>query len=612
MCGLAGVFLSRTTAGQCSADDAVRRMCDRMQARGPDALGYWRDSKADLSLGHRRLSIIDLESRANQPMLSDDHRFVIVFNGEIYNFLELRRGLEEAGDRFRTQSDTEVLLRLFARHGEGMLSQLRGMFALAIWDRVTRTVLLARDPYGIKPLYLGQSKNGWLFASQVKALLASGLISYDSDPEGQSGFWLLGSVPEPRTWFRDITAVPAGSWCRISEDGQLVGPHKYWDIGDSWRKAPECRMTAGDVQEVVRTAVSRSVQQHLVADVPLGIFLSGGIDSGSLAGLMEDSGARDVLGVTVAFREFHGQHEDEVPAAKEIAERFGIRHHVRVITQQEFNSDLPRILSAMDQPSIDGINTWYASKAVAELGLKVVISGIGGDELFYGYPSFQQLPALVSRRRRLARVPGALLVADLALRAFARYSGNSRWRWVTREARNLYGAYWLRRGLFTPDDPPALLEGDASFHGSRERDPAALLESVAGDLPADPMAAVGQLESMVYLRNQLLRDSDWASMDHSVELRTPLVDAWLLRDLMPVLRSFGRLKGKHLLAASPVMPLSQAITGRTKTGFGIPLDVWMNHDGDHLTDCSGVSASHQAGQSSRRWAAMVANAIYAR
>jgi len=566
----------------------------------------------DLSLGHRRLSIIDLESRANQPMLSDDGRFVIVFNGEIYNFLELRRGLEEAGDRFRTQSDTEVLLRLFARHAEGMLSQLRGMFALAIWDRVTRTVLLARDPYGIKPLYLGQSNNGWLFASQVKALLASGLISYDSDPEGQAGFWLLGSVPEPRTWFRDITAVPAGSWCRISEDGQLVGPHKYWDIGDSWRKAPECRMTAGDVQEVVRTAVSRSVQQHLVADVPVGIFLSGGIDSGSLAGLMKDSGARDVLGVTVAFREFHGQHEDEVPAAKEIAERFGIRHHVRVITQQEFNSDLPRILSAMDQPSIDGINTWYASKAVAELGLKVVISGIGGDELFYGYPSFQQLPALVSRRRRLARVPGALLAADLALRAFARYSGNSRWRWVTREARNLYGAYWLRRGLFTPDDPPALLEGDASLHGSRERDPAALLESVAGDLPADPMAAVGQLESMVYLRNQLLRDSDWASMDHSVELRTPLVDAWLLRDLMPVLRSFGRLKGKHLLAASPVMPLSQAITGRTKTGFGIPLDVWMNHEADHLASRSGVSASHQAGQSSRRWAAMVANAIYAR
>lgn len=612
MCGLAGVFLSRTAAGQRSADAAVRRMCDRMQARGPDALGYWTDSKADLSLGHRRLSIIDLESRANQPMLSDDGRFVIVFNGEIYNFLELRRGLEETGDRFRTQSDTEVLLRLFARHAEGMLSRLRGMFALAIWDRVSRTVFLARDPYGIKPLYLGQGKNSWLFASQVKALLASGLISHEPDLDGQAGFWLLGSVPEPRTWFRDITAVPAGSWCRISADGKLVGPYKYWDVGDSWRKAPECLMTADDVQEVVRAAVSRSVQQHLVADVPVGIFLSGGIDSGSLAGLMKDSGARDVLGVTVAFREFHGQHEDEVPAATEIAERFGIRHHVRVITRQEFDADLPRILSAMDQPSIDGINTWYASKAVAELGLKVVISGIGGDELFYGYPSFQQLPSLVSQRRRMARVPGALLVADLALRAFSRYSGNSRWRWLIRQAGNLYGAYWLRRGLFTPDDLPALLEGGGFSQGARQCDPAALLESIAGDLPADSMAAVGQLESMVYLRNQLLRDSDWASMDHSVELRTPLVDAWLLRELMPVLRSFGRLKGKYLLASSPVTPLSRAITGRTKTGFGIPLDVWMSSEGDRLASCSGLSAPHQAGQSSRRWAATVANAIYAR
>lgn len=612
MCGLAGVLLLHDALDQSSADDAVRRMCARMHARGPDAQGYWTDSRVNLSLGHRRLSILDLEARANQPMISDNGRYVIVFNGEIYNFRDLRRVLEQDGEGFRTQSDTEVLLKLYAREGEGMLTRLRGMFSFAIWDRHIRAIFLARDPYGIKPLYLGQSKNGWLFASQVKALLASGLISHDSDPDGQAGFWLLGSVPEPRTWFRDITAVPAGSWCRISADGKLVGPHKYWDVGDSWRKAPECRMTAGEVQEVVRTAVSRSVQQHLVADVPVGIFLSGGIDSGSLAGLMKDSGARDVLGVTVAFREFHGQHEDEVPAAKEIAERFGIRHHVRVITRQEFEADLPRILSAMDQPSIDGINTWYASKAVAELGLKVVISGIGGDELFYGYPSFQQLPLLVLRRRRMGRVPGALLAADLVLRAVARYSGNSRWRWVTRQAQTLYGAYWLRRGLFTPDDLPALLGSGGSSQVSQQRDPAVLLESIAGDLPADSMAAVGQLESMVYLRNQLLRDSDWASMDHSVELRTPLVDAWLLRDLMPVLRSFGRLQGKHLLAASPVTPLSQAITGRTKTGFGIPLDVWMNDEGDRLAGCARVSASHQAGQSSRRWAATVANAIYAR
>ena len=583
-----------------------------MQARGPDAVGYWCDPEAGLSLGHRRLSILDLESRANQPMHSDDGRYIIVFNGEIYNFRDLRRTLEGEGEGFRTQSDTEVILKLFAREGEEMLPRLRGMFALAIWDRHAQTLFLARDPYGIKPLYISRNQHGWLFASQVKALLASGLVKHDPDPYGQAGFWLLGSVPEPRTWFRDISALPAGSWCRIKADRQLVGPHKYWDIGDSWRDAPECRMSPAEVQEMVRAAVSESVRKHLVADVPVGVFLSGGIDSGSLAGLIRDAGASGVQGVTIAFNEFEGRHENEAPVAAEIARNYGIRHHVRTITRKEFEADLPRILSAMDQPSIDGINTWYASKAVAELGLKVVISGVGGDELFYGYPSFQQLPRLVSRWQRLSRIPGVRPAANLAFALLARQSGNPRWRWLTHQAGSLYGAYWLRRGLFTPDELHQLMGHGYSQEVPACRDPGALLESMAGTLPDDAMAAVGQIESMAYLRNQLLRDSDWASMDHSVELRTPLVDAWLLRDLVPVLRSFGRLKGKHMLAASPVAPLSRNIVERRKTGFGIPLGAWMSGALGNVAEVPTNSVGTQGGFDSRRWALAVSRAVYAR
>ncbi len=612
MCGLVGAILLGGARDQYAIENAVHRMCERMQARGPDAVGYWSDSEAGLSLGHRRLSILDLQARANQPMLSDDGRYVIVFNGEIYNFRELRRVLEHDGEGFRTQSDTEVLLKLYARDGEGMLTRLRGMFAFAIWDRQTRGVFMARDPYGIKPLYFARTKDGWLFASQVKALLASGLVSHEPDPLGQAGFWLLGSVPEPRTWFRDIGALPAGSWGRITADGEFAGPRKYWDIGDSWRDAPECWLTEGEAQEMVRTAVAESVRKHLVADVPVGVFLSGGIDSGSLAGLMKDAGASEIQGITIAFNEFQGRHEDEVPVAGEVARRYGIRHHVRTVTRQEFEADLPRILSAMDQPSIDGINTWYASKAVAELGLKVVISGVGGDELFYGYPSFQQLPTLVSRWNRLARVPGARPAANLALALLARRSGNPRWNWLTRQAGSLYGAYWLRRGLFTPDELPALMGDELAYEGLRSMDPASLLGSMVGALPADPMAAVGQIESMAYLRNQLLRDSDWASMDHSVELRTPLVDAWLLRELMPVLRSFGRLKGKHLLAASPATPLSRNIIGRVKTGFGVPLGAWMSGAMDDSAAASAKAAPTQDGTDSRRWASALSKAIYAR
>ena len=607
MCGIAGFLCSTNLAD--TRDAAVRRMCVSMKARGPDAVGYWSDPLAGLSFGHCRLSIIDLDTRANQPMDSDDGRYAIVFNGEIYNFRELRSSLAGTGEIFSTRSDTEVLLKLYSREGEAMLSRLRGMFAFAIWDRQLRSMFMARDPYGIKPLYMARCRHGWLFASQVKALLSSGLVGTEPDAEGQAGFWLFGSVPEPHTWFRNISALPAGSWCRISPEGQLTGPQRYWDIADAWREAPACSATVAEAQEVVHTAVAESVRQHLVADVPVGVFLSGGIDSGSLAGLMKDCGAASIQGVTIAFNEFKGKHEDEVPAAAAIARRYGIHHHVRTVTREEFEKDMPKILSAMDQPSIDGINTWFASKAAAELGLKVVISGVGGDELFYGYPSFRQLPALVSRWNTLAAFPGLRPLADFALAQMARRSGNARWRWLTRQANNLYGAYWLRRGLFTPDELPGLMGNELGGEALCEIDPASLVESLSGSLSADWTAAVGQIESMAYLRNQLLRDSDWASMAHSVELRTPLVDAHLLRDLMPVLRAFGRVKGKALLAASPKVPLSDEMIHRVKTGFGVPLGMWKQ-ESKAVAAGAARSTPTQGGGDSRQWAQAVVKSIY--
>lgn len=607
MCGFAGAFLFDRNSS--SGEQIVNRMCNHMDARGPDAAGYWSDPGSGLYLGHRRLSIIDLDLRANQPMRSDDGRYVIIFNGEIYNFRELRNSLEVKGEIFGTQSDTEVLLKLYRAEGENMLLQLRGMFAFAIWDCQTRSVFLARDPYGIKPLYMAKCKQGWLFASQVKGLLSSGVVKTEPDAIGQAGFWLFGSVPEPHTWFRDVHALPAGSWCRIMEDGQRAGPHSYWNIADVWRDAPDCRLPLADVNEIVRVAVSSSVKQHLVSDVPVGVFLSGGIDSGSLAGLMTDYGSSSIQGITIAFNEFIGMHEDEVPVASKIAQSYGIKHHIRIVTQQEFEDDLPKIFSSMDQPSIDGINTWFASKAVAELGLKVVISGIGGDELFYGYPSFRQLPALVSRWKMLAAMPGGRMMANLAFAQASRRSGNSRWSWMTRQAETLYGAYWLRRGLFSPNDLHVLMGFDLAEEALQALDPASLVRALTGNLSADSMAAVGQIESMVYLRNQLLRDSDWASMAHSVELRTPLVDAWLLRDLMPVLRSFGKFKGKSLLAASPSLPLGKDLINRSKTGFGIPLGVWCR-ESMASQGRANMQTPAQGGGDSRLWAKTIIKKIY--
>ena len=592
MCGLIATF-----TGANMPEASVRQSLKRMQRRGPDDEGLWREQ--GVSLGHRRLAILDLDQRAAQPMHSECGRYVIVFNGEIYNFRELGQYLESAGGRFHTTSDTEVLLALFAAEGEAMLTRLRGMFAFVIWDRSSRRAFVARDPYGIKPLYYATVNDGIIFASQVKALLATGLVSNEPDIHGQAGFWLLGSVPEPRTWYRDIQALPAGH-CAWVEHDKSVATKQYLDIGDSWHAAEQAApVDDAAVSTRVRAALKSSIAHHLVADVPVGVFLSGGIDSGVLAGLMVEAGAREIEGITIAYDEFAGSHQDEAPVAAEIAAYYGIRHYVRRVTRAEFLADLPRILDAMDQPSVDGINTWYASKAVAERGLKVVVSGVGGDELFQGYESFNQLPRLVSRCSKAMRVPGVGYLARLAGEMQSRQTGNGRWRHAARWACTLPGAWWLRRSLHAPEELFKLMGSEQAAEALRGFNVDDWTQKMSGAVPKDPRLALGQIESTTYLRNQLLRDSDWASMDHSVELRTPLVDTWLLAELQLLMPAFSRFPNKRLLAEAPTKPLPKAIIERRKTGFGIPVGRW-------LADEKGQSS---AVMDSRCWAIKVATAM---
>jgi hypothetical protein len=286
-------------------------MIHRMRRRGPDAEGLWAGD--GVVLGHRRLAILDLAPRANQPMLTDDGRYAIVFNGEIYNFRELRDNLVKRGTVFHTTSDTEVLLALYASEGEDMLRRLRGMFAFAIWDARSRLLFLARDPYGIKPLYYARISQGVLFASQVKALLASGrLVSRECEPAGLAGFYLWGSVPEPWTLYRDVFALPAGHWLHV-HDGVPGTPVCWHDIRVHWQEDAE-QLADGELRERVRDALTDSVRAHLVSDVPVSVFLSGGVDSAVVAALARESGA-PVAGITVGFEEFAGRVEDEVPAA---------------------------------------------------------------------------------------------------------------------------------------------------------------------------------------------------------------------------------------------------------------------------------------------------------
>src|SRR5262245_52971677 len=517
MCGIAGIYAYRSTARSVDRDELVR-MRDHMASRGPDGSGEWYSADNRVGFGHRRLSIIDLSSRGAQPMQTADGRLVVTFNGEIYNYRALRSGLEEKGYDFRSNSDAEGLLHLYAELCHEMLRELRGMFAFGIWDNREQQLLLARDPYGIKPLYYADDGSTLRFASQVKALMAGGGVSRDPDPAGWVGFYLFGSVPEPFTTYREVRALPAGSFMRIDYRGSHA-PVQYYSIARAYSQAqerPPATAAKEEVKSIVREALLDSVRHHLVADVPVGAFLSAGVDSGALVGLMRAAGQQDIQTVTLAFDEFRGTQNDEAPEAKRVADFYATRHSTRVVGENEFQSDLPAIIEAMDQPTIDGINVWFVSKAAHELSLKVAISGLGGDELFGGYSSFRDLPMWV----RWMGAPSSIPFLGQALRrVFRRIHGDKlgvspKVAGLVEYGGNYPGAYLLRRGIFMPWELPAVLDSDLAREGLERLDP---LDHIAGTLkpdPAQPLARVATLEASLYMRNQLLRDTDWASMAH--------------------------------------------------------------------------------------------------
>ncbi len=575
MCGLNGIFAYGAAAAMPGSRELLATR-DNMDARGPDGCGEWWSQDRRIGLGHRRLSIIDLSDRASQPMTSTCGRFTIVFNGEIYNFPALRRQIEAAGRSFQSASDTEALLHLYALHGPDMVHELRGMFAFAIWDNAANALFLARDPYGIKPLYIADDGATFRFASQVKALLAGAQVSRDPEPAGIAGFLLWGSVPEPFTLYRAIRSLPAGCRMTVTADG-CGEPERYAAIAATIAEGVRNAAPAAELGARLREASLESVRAHLLADVEVGLFLSAGVDSGALLGLMRDAGQEKVRAITLGFDEFAGTGEDEAPLAAIVARHYGAEHVVRRIGKAEFEADFPQILEAMDQPSIDGVNSWLVSKAAREQGLKVALSGLGGDELLAGYPSFRDIPKWVRWLKVPAMVPGLGKAARQALRWLGAGRGSPKLAGLLEFGGSYAGAYLLRRGLFLPFELNDVLEGDLVREGLERLDPLHRLSKAAlCPDPGTPIARVASLEACGYLRNQLLRDSDWAGMAHSVEIRTPLVDFSLLRALAPCMAQLSASSGKAALAAAPSLALPAAMLYRPKSGFGLPMGKWIN------------------------------------
>jgi asparagine synthase (glutamine-hydrolysing) len=361
-----------------------------------------------------------------------------------------------------------------------------------------------------------------------------------------------------------------------------VGTHEtkqYFSIADTYCRTEAASATISDEDQQLgaRQALLDSVRHHLVADVPVGAFLSSGIDSGALVGLMRDAGQREIQTVTVAFEEFRGRREDEAPIAAEIASLYGTRHTTRIVTEQEFRNDLPKIFEAMDQPTIDGLNTWFVSKAARELGLKVAISGLGGDELFGGYPSFRDVPLCVRALAVPARIPALGDLIQLLLTGVFSQSLNPKTAGLLKYGGSYAGAYFLRRGLFMAWELNAVIGADTARLGLRRLNPIRHIDALLKPKPRSSFRRVAAFESSLYMRNQLLRDTDWASMAHSLEVRVPLVDVKLLRHTALVTTK-RRSLSKHLLGNSPRVPLPRKVIERPKTGFGTPIQTWLQSD----------------------------------
>ncbi|HEX6810707.1 MAG TPA: asparagine synthase (glutamine-hydrolyzing) [Planctomycetota bacterium] len=564
---------------------AVQAAASAQRHRGPDDAGTWLSGgpgQDGAVLAFRRLAIIDLSPDGHQPMVDPVTGNAIAFNGEIYNFHDLRRELEAGGATFRSRGDTEVVLQAYARWGVRALSRLCGMFAFAIWDARRRCMVLARDRLGIKPLYLcevtqPEGCRAVLFASELRALLATGLVPRRLARAAVARYVWNGFVTGPGTIIEGVRMLPPATVVTLNARGECSGTELYWRL-------PSSRPAADGVaklQDELRTVV----RQHLISDVPLAVFLSGGIDSSAVAALAARAGS-----TTGRLRTFHvafdEQQYDETRYAHRVAAALGTHHAEVRLTQQRFLDLLEPALRSIDQPTFDGINTYFVSRAVRDAGITVALSGVGGDELFGGYRSFRDIPR-AARFARLARVvPGGALrmLARGLLRARygVRRAVPPQTRWgkvadVLATRGRLVELYQTCYGLFSAEFARQLVVRDdaPSQRCGMPLDRLEELQDLAGD--AATPHAVSVLEMANFVGERLLRDTDAASMAASLETRVPLLDHRVVEAVanVPERERFEPLGNKMLLRQLAMPELDAALFDRPKAGFVLPLDVWL-------------------------------------
>jgi asparagine synthase (glutamine-hydrolysing) len=562
MCGIVGIVGLEAID---NPEAVASRMVQKMKHRGPNDTSVW--VKDDVVLGHTRLSIIDVGDQSNQPFVSGDGRYTIVFNGEIYNYLEIKEVLDYP---FKTGSDTEVLLASYLKWGKDCCRMLNGMFAFAIYDSETNEVFVARDRLGIKPLYFCNGNDNFVFASELRSLLECPVVPRKLCQDALVDYLRYQTVQAPNTIIKDVEMLPPGHFICIAPDSVEIG--KYWDIIED--SSPQAaKMSREDIKTEVRSKLLKAVDRRLVADVPFGAFLSGGIDSSALVGLMSES-TNQVKTFSVTFQE---EEFSEAKYARLVADKFGTDHTEIKLSPEEFLKDLPNALAAMDHPSGDGPNTYIVSKATKEAGVTMVLSGLGGDELFAGYDIFKRSVDLHSKRW-LSSFPkfmrkgigGSLKVLKPSV------SSNKIYEILKADRMHFEFTYPISRQVLLDKQILKLLQQNQLPENWVFEKVNDLVGEKSAGIRLPLLSKVSVAEISTYMQNVLLRDTDQMSMNSALEVRVPFLDHELVEFALgiPDKHKFPNYP-KQLLVESLGDLLPDEVVHRPKMGFVLPWEQWM-------------------------------------
>lgn len=566
MCGIAGIF---GLEGISDVNFILQSFKGSLNHRGPDAFDSYSDDEVLLS--HSRLSIIDLDERSNQPFKDSTGRYVLVFNGEIYNYQELKKQLEGSYS-FRTESDTEVLMAAWVKWGSGSLKKLNGMFAFALWDRESSELFLCRDRLGIKPLYFYTGNNNLVFGSELRSLLNTGLVPRKLNPNYLTEYLKYQTVHAPRTIVNEVNLIPAGQFLKI--DGESISASTYWDVAENSKRYSG--QSVKEIEKEIAIQLTSSVERRLISDVPVGAFLSGGIDSSLLVGIVRDRLQKplDTFAVTFGEKEF-----SEAKYSQKVAKHFSTSHHEIQLESKDFLNDIPDALLSMDLPSGDGPNSYVVSKAVKKQGITVALSGLGGDELFAGYPFFKQFLDLQDKKyllsfpkyaRRLLAIPLAKYVGGV--------QGEKMAETLLLPYFDVPHAYPINRRVLTDQWIAKILSGglgtDSLFYDLKSEFDFGQFGTTLPDL-----SKVSLAEIKTYMQNVLLRDTDQMSMAHALEVRVPFLDHHLVEYVIGIP---DKIKNptypKSLLVDSFKGLLPDEIIHRPKMGFIFPWKNWLKTD----------------------------------